>query len=306
MTVIRFSGGDGSSKRPSPSIDCFIGDLPRKIGIVGIGAARYNAEARFARIRMDWQVADGRTIREEILVLRMVVQARMGSTRLPGKILAPLAGEPLLGHVVRRLKAAIKWLPISAELVIATTTNSEDDATAAWCRREQIVCLRGPTDDVLARYVLAVSDLNEHDLVVRATADNPAYCPLRTCAIVQRHIDRQVDYTCIRDLSYVVPEVMTVAALRRLECWASDPYAREHVTPGFRREPAPFQIEQLEPTWMGLRPEIRFTVDNPAEQIFVGGILERLIGEHGPEYPLESAYELATGGEVRIAEVANG
>src|SRR5580658_5800730 len=77
-----------------------------------------------------------------------VIQARMGSTRLPGKVLKPVAGQPLLWHVVHRLKAS----RLIADIAIATSTNPADEAIAEFAGREGITVIRGPEQDVLARF----------------------------------------------------------------------------------------------------------------------------------------------------------
>jgi spore coat polysaccharide biosynthesis protein SpsF (cytidylyltransferase family) len=149
--------------------------------------------------------------------VRVVIQARMGSSRLPGKIMAPLAGRPLLAHVVSRLRAMeheIVCEPI--EMAVATTCDRRDDRTEALCRELKVRCLRGPSEDVLARYLAAAADLNDGDVLLRATADNPLYCARRAVAILRQHLTKGSDYTCITGLSYVVPEVMQVGALRRM------------------------------------------------------------------------------------------
>ena len=143
--------------------------------------------------------------------VRVVIQARVGSTRLPSKIMAPLAGRPLLAHVVGRLQAAWRYDDTYArewEVTVATTTSPSDDVTERLCRELGARCFRGSEEDVLARYLAAAADLAEDDVLVRATADNPVYCPVRAAAIVAEHCATQGDYVCIENLSYVVPEVM--------------------------------------------------------------------------------------------------
>ena len=126
--------------------------------------------------------------------------------------------------------------------------------------------------------------------MVRATADNPLYCPQRAAAIVAEHLRYGNDYTCIENLSYVVPEVMQVAALRQMAASTSDPYACEHVTPFFRQGVHAFRVGQLPRDWRGLRADLRLTVDTPAElermqSVFAGAGSESLLS-------LERAYEL--------------
>ncbi len=77
-----------------------------------------------------------------------VIQARMGSTRLPGKVLRPIAGQPLLWHIVHRLKAC----HLLEDIAVATSINPADDAIVEWCNANRVTVVRGPEEDVLARY----------------------------------------------------------------------------------------------------------------------------------------------------------
>jgi len=219
--------------------------------------------------------------------VRTVIQARMASSRLPGKVLANLAGRPLLEFVVRRLRAAGNdW-----EMTVATTTSAADDAIEACCRRLEVRCFRGPEADVLGRYVAAAADLADSDILLRATADNPLYCSSRTAAIVAEHRRRNADYTCIERLSYVVPEVLRAGALRSMALLATDAYCREHVTPYFREAPREFQVVQLPADWNGLRPEVRLTVDT-AEDLSRMDIICQPLAREDVLFPLEDAYSL--------------
>lgn len=221
--------------------------------------------------------------------VRLVIQARMGSSRLPGKILAPLAGRPLLEYVVRRLMVAASALP-RGELLVATTTAAQDGATAEACRQLGVACFRGQPTDVLGRYLDATADLAADDLVVRATADNPLYCPRRSQLIVAHHENEPADYTCIDGLSYVVPEVMTAGALRRMARMAWSAHCREHVTPLFRQPGQPFRTAMLPAGWQGLRPDLRLSVDTPDDLSRMRWLCEKLAFE-GPLVSLESVYE---------------
>ena len=224
--------------------------------------------------------------------IRIVIQARMNSSRLPGKIAAEVAGRPMLAYTFGRLQAAARhatdrdreW-----EVIVATTTAAADDATERLCESLGAGCFRGQESDVLARYLAAATDLAPDDTLVRATGDNPLYCPLRTAAIVAEHIACGNDYTCIENLSYVVPEVMRVGALRRMAALADDDFCREHVTPYFRRPGCDMRVMQLPAGWRGLRPEIRLTVDTPPELARMRGLLTALDGELLA--PLEQIYE---------------
>lgn len=225
--------------------------------------------------------------------LIVLVQARMRSSRLPGKIAAPVCGRPMLGRVVSRLQAAGPLVPGGMAVVVATSTAAADDATEQLCRELGVGCSRGSEDDVLARYLAASARLADGDTVLRATADNCLYCPVRTAKIVAVHRQRQADYTSIENLSYVVPEVMQVGALREMARRATLPFHREHVTPYFREHPDEFKVVQLPPAWEGLRPEIRLTVDTPEELKKITWVYERLSHAENT-FTLEDVYELWT------------
>ena len=217
----------------------------------------------------------------------------MRSTRLPGKIAADVCGMPLLGRVVSRLKAAAERVPGGMTVMVATSTSEVDDATEQLCREIGVGCFRGSEDDVLARYLAASAQLDDNDTVLRATADNCLYCPVRTAKIIAVHREKQADYTSIYSLSYVVPEVMQVGALREMARRASLPFHREHVTPYFR-EPehrGEFNVTQLPQTWEGLRPDIRLTVDTPEELEKITWIYQTL-SDRGNTFSLEDIYEL--------------
>lgn len=110
-----------------------------------------------------------------------IIQARMGSTRLPGKILKPLAGKPALWHVIDRLRYA-RYL---VDIIIATTKNPEDDIVVNFCEENQVKCFRGSEGDVLDRYYQAAK-LFCADPIVRITAD----CPVIDTTVVDEVIDR--------------------------------------------------------------------------------------------------------------------
>jgi spore coat polysaccharide biosynthesis protein SpsF (cytidylyltransferase family) len=217
--------------------------------------------------------------------MRIIVQARQGSTRLPGKIMALLNDRPVLWHVVRRLQRANPaW-----QVMVATTDQPADDRTADWCRENGIACVRGAADDVLARYRSACRDLHDDDVVLRATADNPLYCPRRTSALVAEHLGARADYTCIAGLSYVAPEAIRVGALREVAELARRAYCREHVTPYFREAKHGFRVVQLPATWCSLRPDLRLTIDTPQDYERMAAIFAACRGAD-PVFSLEQAY----------------
>lgn len=225
----------------------------------------------------------------------IVLQARMGSARLPGKSLAPIAGRSLLARVVDRLKTRAD-LPV----VLATTTLLEDDLLCEEAERLDIAVLRGSADDVLGRYAFAASVLGVA-AIVRATADNPAVdldSPARTLEILQRSgADYVVDYGL--PLGSTV-EAIAVQALVRAAALASDPYDREHVTPFIRRDARSRAVDSLAPSALR-RPDLRFTVDTPDDLDY----MRRVYQEAGPSpspAPLEALIAAADRLRAREAE----
>lgn len=212
-----------------------------------------------------------------------IVQARMASTRLPGKVLMPLAGAPMLARQIERLRRARKL----DRLVLATTTGKEDDAIAELAADLSVQCCRGSADDVLDRYVRSAEpDAPSH--VVRLTAD----CPLADWHL----IDRTIDFALAGGFDYAANtlrptwpdgldvEVMTFAALK--ESWreARDPVEREHVTQFMLRRPVRFDLGSLEgDTDLSA---LRWTVDEPRDYEFVSRVYEAL-------YPANPAFTTA-------------
>jgi spore coat polysaccharide biosynthesis protein SpsF len=177
------------------------------------------------------------------LRINAIVQARMGSTRLPGKVLMDLGGQSALGRVVRRLECA-KFLD---QIVVATSVASGDDAIAAECVRLQVPCFRGSEEDVLDRYYRAAQGWPS-DAVVRITAD----CPLIDAEVVDQTIEvflsSGADYSSNAQETYplgISAEVFSVAALGRAWREARKEYEREHVTPFFYEHPELFRISSI-------------------------------------------------------------
>lgn len=205
-----------------------------------------------------------------------IVQARMGSTRLPGKILKDLAGETMLGRVVRRLRGA-KQID---EVLIATTDSPTDDAIVAECQRYSIAVFRGHQDDVLDRYFEAAK-FTGAEVVVRVTSDCPLIDPEITERTIRAFMDHSPDYasnTIVRTFPRGLDtEVVSMAALTRAWQEARRPYEREHVTPYILEHPEEFVLLPV----VGDQDYSahRWTVDMPEDLEFVRAIYNRLKGE---------------------------
>jgi spore coat polysaccharide biosynthesis protein SpsF (cytidylyltransferase family) len=216
-----------------------------------------------------------------------VVQARMSSTRLPGKTLADVGGEPLLALLVKRLGGARRV----GQVVIATSAGDEDDPIAELAARLGVGVHRGPRDDVLARYAEAVGD--HEGPLLRITGD----CPLIDPAVVDDAVRLLVETPGCAYVSNVEPrtypdgldvEAFTAAALRAVAAEATDPTDREHVTPAIRRDPERWPQAHL-PGDPGLA-ELRWTVDTEDDLEFVRLVVERL-GERRYEAGLDQIRE---------------
>jgi len=202
----------------------------------------------------------------------------MGSTRLPGKVLADLAGRPIIEHCVERLRAT-SGLPV----VLATTTLPEDDCLAQVAERLAITVLRGPDLDVLGRFALVVSTLRLSALI-RATADNPAVdldAPRRT---LDQLIRTGVDHVVECGLPYgAAVEAVSAEALLRAADLATDSYDREHVTPLLRRDSRFVALEAVAPARL-TRPSLRLTVDTEQDLQFMRQLFA--VAEAGAERPV--------------------
>ena len=193
----------------------------------------------------------------------IVLQARMGSTRLPGKALADLAGLTVLARCVERLQAT-SGLPV----VLATTTAAADDSLCEAGDRLGVTVVRGAPDDVLGRFVQVASTLGLTDLV-RATCDNPGVdmdSPRRTLELLRRN---GADYVAELGLPYGAGvEALSVRALLRAADLTSDPYDREHVTPFLRRDGRFFALQAIAPGHLRCS-ELRLSVDTAEDLDFM-------------------------------------
>ena len=117
------------------------------------------------------------------------LQARMGSSRLPGKTLKMLKDKPLIMQVIKRLE-----LIKDCEIVLLTSDTTKDDILEKWCNDNNILCFRGSEDNVLERYYLA-SKYYKADNILRATGDNPLVEPYFANELLKRHIEHKADYS---------------------------------------------------------------------------------------------------------------
>ncbi|HEX2385604.1 MAG TPA: aminotransferase class III-fold pyridoxal phosphate-dependent enzyme, partial [Candidatus Binatia bacterium] len=202
-----------------------------------------------------------------------IVQARMGATRFPGKVLEPIEHRPMLWHVVERVRKA----KLVDRVAVATSQNPVDEAIAKFCEAEKIDCFRGSERDVLDRYYRAAKEFGA-DSVVRVTADCPLIDPELIDAVVETRIQESCDYaTNTLGASYpdgVDVEVFSFAALERAWRSATLPADREHVTSYIINSGA-FRVRDVSSGAEALG-RLRWTVDHPQDLEFVRAIYARL------------------------------
>ncbi len=208
------------------------------------------------------------------------IEARMGSSRLPGKVLAEVGGEPVLAKIVRRLRRA----RAIDDVVLATTTEARDDVLAGWAASTGIACHRGSEDDVLGRVVGAHSQMGS-ELVVELTADGPFLDPEILDLGVETFLANEVDVVAnVRHLSFpqgIDVQVFRLAALEEVARTIGDPAVREHVSLHFYEHPERYRILHLVAPRRWHAPELRLLLDYPDDLRFVREIHARLGDESG-------------------------
>jgi spore coat polysaccharide biosynthesis protein SpsF len=197
----------------------------------------------------------------------IVLQARTGSRRLPGKVLARLRGRTLLEHAILRLRTG------GLRVIVATTERSADDAIVHEAQRMGIDVFRGAEDDVLSRFLGAAATFGL-TTIVRATADNPLVDPEAPARALEVWRNVPADHVVERGLPIgAAVEVVRVSALERSATLIQDPYDREHVTSFIRRD-ARFRALRAMAPGDRRRPGLRLTVDTAEDLAFVRAILD--------------------------------
>jgi spore coat polysaccharide biosynthesis protein SpsF len=199
-----------------------------------------------------------------------VLQARMTSTRLPGKVLKPLFGRPMIGRQLDRIRRSKRL----DHIVVATSDQLSDDPIVEFCQTENVPCFRGSLTDVLHRMYHSAQIFGRPKHIARLTAD----CPLADWSIIDAcvdlHLALDTDYTSnavVRSFPDGLDVELMKADSLQIACRdAVSPHEREHVTPFIYNHPEKFKIQALvqEPNLEALR----WTVDTPADFDFVESI----------------------------------
>jgi spore coat polysaccharide biosynthesis protein SpsF len=210
-----------------------------------------------------------------------ILQARMTSTRLPGKVMRPLLGEPMIGRQIERIARARRIV----RLVVATSNEASDHALAVYCARIGVAVHRGTLVDSLTRYVGALAAFGPVDHVVRLTAD----CPLTDWTVIDDcialHVQGGFEFTS-NAMQRSFPkgldvEVMTASVLDRLSALSASDFEREHVTQYAYDHPETFRCGHL--LQAADESERRWTVDTPADFAMVEAV-------YGALYPANPAF----------------
>ena len=189
-----------------------------------------------------------------------IIQARMSSTRLPGKVLKELSGRPILYHIIQRIKS-VKDID---QVIIATSQKQSDDPIERFANAQSVSCFRGSENDVLERFFKAtqVFGAGERDTMIRLTADNPFVDP-GVCEKLLSYF-RENSFNYVTTDGYplgVGAEIFSFCALKEAYINAQKPYEREHVTPYMYRPGQVFgKLKSTEDY-----SNIRLTIDTPED-----------------------------------------
>ena len=191
----------------------------------------------------------------------ILVQARMGSQRLPGKVLSDICGRPLLTWLLERLQSS----RLTSEIVVLTTTNPADDAIAATAARSSVKALRGHPTDVLERYCAAVRARGDEGFV-RVSGDSPLLDGRTVDIVLDRFLSSDVDIAANhREPGWPVGtavEALTVDCLARIDRATAEPRHREHVTLYAYENRDDFEIAHVPAPSELIAPSLRLCVDN--------------------------------------------
>jgi spore coat polysaccharide biosynthesis protein SpsF len=202
-----------------------------------------------------------------------IVQARVGSTRLPNKIFYELSGKPLIWHVINRLKISSRL----SDIVIATTDNKLDDRLALWADLNEVKLFRGSETNVLKRYYDAAVYFGA-DIIVRITADDPFKDAIVMDSVIDMVTNCSIDFG-FNNKPASFPEgldieVFTFQALQKANANSIDSFEQEHVTQYFHRNPSQFSMKNL--SYKENLSHFRWTIDTIDDYYMSSKIYEEL------------------------------
>lgn len=215
------------------------------------------------------------------------IEARMRSSRLPGKILMPLVGKPSLWRLVERARRS-RWV---SDVVVATTVSPEDDAVEHWAKEEGVSFYRGSEEDVLGR-VLDAAKAFHGDVIVELTGDCPLIDPEMMDALIRQYMESDCDYVS-NILKRTYPrgwdtQVFSTELLGEVDRLTRDPADRENVSLYIYEHPERYKLGGMEAPPKLYGPDIRICVDRMEDYQVVSAIYEALY----PANPLFSSHDV--------------
>jgi spore coat polysaccharide biosynthesis protein SpsF len=220
----------------------------------------------------------------------VVIQARMTSTRLPGKVLMDIEGKPMLQRQVERLRAGVGDVPV----IVATSESPTDDRIEALCKQLGTPCFRGPLNDVMQRFILCGK---KHGVthIVRVGGDDPLIDPACCKELIRLHREKPYDFMYASNREGwpfgCAAELIAVAALERIHAGTEKPLYLEHTIPYFFDHPGEFSMLKVRAPAALNRPDWAFTVDYPEDMEVVRRIFAELRAE-GDYFPLARVIRL--------------
>lgn len=220
-----------------------------------------------------------------------IIQARRSSTRLPDKVMMPLASKPLLIRMVERVQQS----KLKGTVIVATTNEKSDDAIADLCQKNNIACFRGSLNDLLDRHYLAAKQFNA-DVVLKIPSDVPLIDPAIIDKVISYFLENRFDYVSnLHPATYPDGndvEVITFAALENACKNATKNFEREHTTPYFWENPDKFKIGNV--VWESGKDfsmTHRFTIDYKEDYDFIKRVYDELY-ENNPHFRLDDILNL--------------
>jgi spore coat polysaccharide biosynthesis protein SpsF len=224
----------------------------------------------------------------------VVIQARMGSTRLPGKVLRPLAGAPLLERMLERLRAAT----LPSEIAVATSFDPKDEPIRDLCRRLGVPCISGHPTDLLDRHVQASRTFGA-DLVAKIPSDCPLIDPEVVDRVIAAFLERPEELDYVSNLHPASwpdgndVEIVPADVLESAWAEAERPFEREHTTPFVWERPERFRLGNVVwETGLDLSMTHRFTIDYPDDYNFVSAVYDALWTRERPVFGLAEILDL--------------
>lgn len=206
----------------------------------------------------------------------VIIQARMGSERLPGKVLMPICGKPALQHIIERLR----FSKLINQIILAIPNTKENDILEKFVLENSITYYRGSEDQVLERIYLAAKE-NNCDVVVEIPADNPLIDPEIIDLAIEKHLSTKADFSCTNYPSKFLPTgldagVINFQALEIAYKNAKDAYHKEHVTSYFYENPDVFKITSVNLPKYLESPDLRLTLDTKEDLELITKIYTKL------------------------------